>query len=619
MRPFIVLLLLLSAKLYGQVVENSSADVLIQKNILVPMRDGIKLSCNLYFPAKDGQRLEGKFPVLLCRSPYDLIAQDELSKRLTRKGYILVLNYVRGRFASEGTWGLMTHDSEDGYDIVEWIARQEWSSGKVGTFGVSYNGGTQHALAEMNPPHLTAMIPTDAFANVGVAGLRHGGAFELRWANWIIANHGPFAKKALEDPIVKRALDAQAKSVKQIVQNLPLKKGTTSLKLIPEYESWLIEAMQHGDNDAFWRKIGLSVVDNTQNYANVPVYHVSGWYDSWTRQTVMSWQALSKAKTAPQHLILGPWTHGGQNQNFAGDVEFPKEAALNIPEWYSKWFDHWLKGIDNGAEKTTKVRLFVMGGGSGLKSATGKMQHGGYWRDEHEFPLARTQFTPYYFHADGTLSTQKTKAMVSSTTYRFDPANPVPTVGGNISSEGVLMERGGMNQRSVLTSRGSNDTLPLSIRNDILVFQTELLEQDVEVTGPVEVKLWISSTAIDTDFTAKLVDVYPSNQDYPAGYELNIGDSIIRTRYRNSLTKQELMKPGSVYPVTITLYPTSNLFKKGHRIRVDISSSNFPRFDINPNTGDALQQSRRMMVADNTVFHDAVRASHILLPIIPIK
>lgn len=619
MRQILIILLLLSTKLYGQVTENLASDIVLQKNVYVPMRDGVKLSCIIYYPAKDGQRLQGQFPVLLNRSPYDLIAQDELSKKLARRGYIVVLNNIRGRFGSEGTWSLMKDDGWDGYDLVEWIARQEWSNGKVGTFGVSYNGGTQHALAEMTPPHLTAMIPTDALANVGVAGIRHGGAFELRWANWIIANHGPFAKKALEDPLMKRALDTQAKSIKTLVQNLPLKKGTTSMKFIPEYESWLIEAMQHGDNDAYWKQIGLSVVDNTQNYANVPVYHVSGWYDSWTRQTVMSWQALSKAKTAPQHLILGPWTHGGQGQNFAGYVEFPKDAALNVPEWHLKWFDHWMKGVENGVEKTAKVRLFIMGGGSGLKSSTGRMQHGGYWRDEQEFPLARTQYTPYYFHKDGTLSTQKPKEVSSSTTYRFDPANPVPTLGGNISSEGILMERGGMDQRSVLVSRGSNDTLPLSIRNDILVFQTDLLKQDVEVTGPVEVKLWISSTATDTDFTAKLIDVYPPNEDYPAGYELNIGDSILRTRYRSSLTKQELMKPGTTYPITITLYPTSNLFKKGHRIRVDISSSNFPRFDINPNTGEPLQQSRRIITADNTVFHNSVRASHILLPLIPIK
>lgn len=619
MRQILIILLLLSTRLHGQVTENLASDVLLQKNVYVSMRDGVKLSCTIYFPAKDGQRLQGQFPVLLNRSPYDLIAQDELSKKLARRGYVIVLNNIRGRFGSEGTWSLMKDDGRDGYDLVEWIARQAWSNGKVGTFGVSYNGGTQHALAEMNPPHLTAMIPTDALANVGVAGIRHGGAFELRWANWIIANHGPFAKKALEDPLIKRALDTQAKSIKTLVQNLPIKKGTTSMKFIPEYESWLIEAMQHGDNDAYWKQIGLSVVDNTQNYANVPVYHVSGWYDSWTRQTVMSWKALSKAKTAPQHLILGPWTHGGQGQNFAGEVEFPKEAALNVSEWHLTWFDHWMKGVENGVEKAAKVRLFIMGGGSGLKASTGRMQHGGYWRDEQEFPLARTQYTPYYFHKDGTLSTQKSKEASSSTTYRFDPANPVPTVGGNISSEGILMARGGMDQRSALVNRGSNDTLPLSIRNDLLVFQTELLLQDVEVTGPVEVKLWISSTATDTDFTAKLIDVYPPNADYPAGYELNIGDSIIRTRYRNSLTKQELMKPNTIYPVTIILYPTSNLFKKGHRIRVDISSSNFPRFDINPNTGEPLQQSRRMITADNTVFHDSIRASHILLPIIPGK
>ena len=258
-----------------------------------------------------------------------------------------------------------------------------------------------------------------------------------------------------------------------------------------------------------------------------------------------------------------------------------------------------------------------MGGGDAHKTQAGKIFVGGAWRDEQEFPLARTKYTPYYLEPDGTLSPQTPLAENSSTTFRFDPQNPVPTIGGNISSNAGLMDNGGYDQRCRPTVLGCKDTLPLSERNDVLVFQTAPLTEDIEVTGPVEVVLFISSTATDTDFTAKLIDVYPPNQDFPLGFDMNIGDSILRTRYLESLEHQKLMKPGAVYQLKINLYPTANLFKKGHRIRVDISSSNFPRFDINPNTGEPLQRHRRMIPADNTVFHDRARPSRIVLPIIP--
>jgi hypothetical protein len=435
--------------------------------------------------------------------------------------------------------------------------------------------------------------------------------------NWIYTIGAPNAKRALQDPVIRQALVQSGEMMRQHVLHLPVKRGTTPLKFVPEYEDWLIEVMQHGDVDDYWKQIGYSVVDNTSNYADVPVYHVTGWYDSWTRQVIMNWQALSKSKRAAQRLIIGPWTHGGQRSNWAGEVEFPKEGALDFNDWRLRWFDHWLKGIENGADRAAPVRLFVMGGGDERKSSAGRMQHGGEWRDENEFPLARTRYTPYYFQPDGGLSLEKPKSETGATTYRFDPANPVPTIGGNISSNAGLMDNGAYDQRCREKVLGCKDLLPLSVRNDVVVFQTAPLAEDIEVTGPVTVKLWISSTAVDTDFTAKLLDIHPPNQDFPAGFEMNIGDSIIRTRYRDSLSQQKLMRPAEIYSVTINLYPTANLFKKGHRIRVDISSSNFPRFDVNPNTGEPLQRHRRVIVADNTIYHSARHPSHILLPVIP--
>ena len=284
-------------------------------------------------------------------------------------------------------------------------------------------------------------------------------------------------------------------------------------------------------------------------------------------------------------------------------------------DWRLRWLDHWLKGMDNGVEKETPVKLFIMGGGDGRKSKEGRLRHGGHWRDEATFPLERTQFTPYYVHADGRLSAETPSAKNAGTTFRFDPFHPVPTIGGNLSSVAGLLEAGGFDQRCRKETLFTKDQLPLSERRDVLVFQTELLPENVEVTGPVVVHLYVSSSAIDTDFTAKLIDVYPPNADYPLGFDLNIGDSITRMRYRNGLAAAELMKPGQIYEVDIHLYPTANVFAKGHRIRLDISSSNFPRFDLNPNTGEPLQQHRRMIPADNTVYH----TSYVKLPIIPDK
>lgn len=599
--------------------QNPPANVAVQKNVMISVRDGVRLAADVYLPAKDGIAIPGKYPAILSRTPYNKEAPGTVREAIwfTQRGYAAVMNDVRGRFHSEGVWRMMLDDGRDGYDTVEWIAAQPWSNGKIGTVGTSYPGGTQHALAEMNPPHLTAMIPVDALSNVGIAGFRHGGAFELRFVNWIFNIAGFDAKEALDNPALHQALVDNGKLIRQQIYNLPIRRGTTPLKFIPAYEDWLIEAMQHGDYDDYWKQIGYSVIDNVKNYADVPVYHVTGWYDSWTRQVTMNWQALSKAKQAPQRLIIGPWTHGGQSRNVAGEAEFPREAALSFNEWRLQWFDHWMKGKDNGAERVAPVRLFIMGGGDAHKTETGKIFVGGAWRDEQQFPLARTKFTPYYLEADGTLSPRTSMAANSSTTFRFDPQNPVPTIGGNISSNAGLMDNGGYDQRCRVTVLGCKDTLPLSERNDVLVFQTAPLAEDIEVTGPVEVVLFISSTAVDTDFTAKLIDVYPPNHDFPLGFDLNIGDSILRTRYRDSLAQQKLMKPGLVYQVKINLYPTANLFKKGHRIRVDISSSNFPHFDVNPNTGEPLQRHRRMIPADNTVWHDRVRPSRIILPIIP--
>ncbi len=592
--------------------------VIVEKNVLVPMRDGVHLAIDIYRPARDGKPAPGRFPTLLTRTPYDKNGVDGEGRYYAERGYVVAANDVRGRYASEGTWRLIVDDPQDGFEIVEWIARQDWSDGKVGTFGTSYPGGTQHALAEMNPPHLTTMVPIDAVSNCGVSGMRHGGAFELRFMNWIFQIGAPNSKAALADPALQRALTESGRRIREHVDSLPVRPGTTPLKVVPEYESWLVEAMKSGPESPFWHIKGMSVVDHVSDYADVPVLHVTGWYDSWTRQVTMNYLALAKAKKSPQRLVIGPWVHGGQNSNIAGEVEFTKEAGIDLLAFRLRWYDRWLRGEKNGVDDDAPVLLYIMGTGDDSSSKAGRLQHGGFWRAEREWPPARTKPTSLYLNANGTLSNHLPELAESHTTFTFDPKHPVPTVGGNISSNQGLMTNGGYDQRSRDTTHAADNRLPLSERRDVVVFRGAPLEADTEVTGPVEVKLWVGSTAPDTDFTAKLIDEIPPNPYYPLGFDLNLGDSILRARYREGLDHQAApLNPSDVVPITITLYPTANVFKKGHRIRVDVSSSNYPRFDVNPNTSDPLGDYRRMNPADNTIYHEAGHPSHVILPVIP--
>jgi putative CocE/NonD family hydrolase len=616
--PLILLSSLPGARAEGPQVSHREAefDVVVETDVKIPARDGTKLAADLYRPARDGKAVDGRFPALLTRTPYDKTGTAAEGRYYAKHGYVVVANDVRGRYASAGTWRLIADDPDDGYDVVEWIAAQPWSDGKVGTFGTSYGGGTQHALAETKPPHLTTMVPIDAVSNCGISGMRHGGAFELRFMNWIHDQGATNSHAALRDPGLKTALVQNAKQIRQHVDNLPFRPGTTPLRVVPEYERWLVEAMRSGPESPFWKIKGMSVVDHVSDYADVPVLHITGWYDSWTRQVALNYEALSKAKQSPQRLTIGPWVHGSQRSNVAGEVEFTADAGIDLPAWRLRWYDHWLKGESNGVADDPPVLIYVMGTGDDRKSSAGRLKHGGFWRAEREWPLARARATTYYLRGDGTLSPTAPTEESSKTTYTFDPHHPVPTIGGNISSNQGLMTNGGYDQRPRDDTHAAENRLPLSERRDVLVFRTAPLAADLEVTGTVTVKLWVSSTALDTDFTAKLIDEIPPNPDYPLGFDLNIGDSIVRARYRESLDRPKPMVPGAVYPLTITLYPTSNVFKKGHRIRVDISSSNFPRFDVNPNTGDPLGTHRRMLSADNSVHHNARYQSHVVLPVV---
>jgi predicted acyl esterase len=427
---------------------------------------------------------------------------------------------------------------------------------------------------------------------------------------------------------------------------------------VPNLERTVFEYYFRGAYDEFWAQDCCDQERYFDRHADVPGVYSGGWYDPFAIATTNYFTAMAKQNTTSQRLLMGPWNHyamRGRGATFAADVDFGPAALWGDAVYNAerlRWFDHWLKDVPNGVDDDPPIRIFVMGGGTGRKTPAGHLDHGGRWRSEQEWPLARTQLVPYYLHHGGRLSPDaphpdplpagesedegRTSAPVG---FVHDPAHPVPTIAGPVTGFYEMVPTGdGMNpfyvsprsrMRSIVREGGAHQKEepgivgarppfpPLAARPDVLVFQTAPLEEAVEITGPILVKLWIASSATDTDFTAKLIDVYPPNEDYPEGYDLNLVDSIIRTRYRNGWEREELMTPSAIYPVQIQLPPTSNLFAKGHRIRLDISSSNFPRFDVNPNTGEPVGRHTHAVVAHNVVYVDTKHPSQVILPVIP--
>ena len=572
--------------------------VSIVHDVMVPMRDGVRLATDIYFPANNGVALEGRRPVILERTPYRKSAMLYTTTAFLQNGYIVILQDVRGRYGSEGHWRPLRDDVNDGVDTAKWIGAQPWSDGTIGTQGSSYDGGTQHALAIGNAPYVKAMFPRNAMSDMGRYGVRHNGAFELRFSNWIIGlgnvpgatDPAETAKRANSDPTAIAALVDFGNRAREFVRQLPFVRGATPLKFAPDYEAWLIEAMNHGDYDAFWKDSGSSVIDHLAEYKDIPVYHTTGWYDSWTASVAnLNYVSLRKAKKSLQRLIIGPWLHSAEFLNYAGEAQFTDDAGVDLPRMELAWYNHWLKGIDNGVEREMPVRIYVMGGGDAHKTKEGRIFVGGHWRDEPDWPLARAVPTPYYLHADGALSSVRAPDGPPKT-FRFDPKQPVPTIGGGLSSQGNLAFAGAADQRCRPNFWQCSDASPFSSRPDVLAFQTPPLDADVEVTGRLIVNLWASTDGRDTDITAKLIDVYPPSTDFPEGVALNISDSILRGRYGRARARRNYSRR-DVREFTIEMYPTSLLFKRGHRIRLDVSSSNFPRFDVNPNTGEPLNNN----------------------------
>ncbi len=509
-------------------------------------------------------------------------------------------------------------------------------------------------MALHRPPHLAAQWVEQAPTNIYAHEAREGGAMALHMAA-AIHNHAIEAQEMRDNPDGVRAVIDTFRNMGEWLKDTPWKRGETALAAAPSLEETLFNYYQRGEYDEWWANENNDQEPYLNRHADIPVVVSGGWWDPFAVASTNLFAELTRRNNSPTRLVMGPWAHGGMRSDASheGDADFGADTPWGMAKFNhqrGRWYDRWLKGEENGVENESPVLIFVMGGGDGAKNADCRINHGGAWREEQEWPLSRTLYKQLCFHADGTLNNDAPDADVSSLTYTFDPSNPVPTLGGNMASfssmlkpeeggptfeeippfgqradailthVGPLVPTGPMHQRERSDIVGCVEPFALlSERPDVLTFESMELSEDVEVTGPIEVGLWISSTAPDTDFTAKLLDIYPPSDDYPDGYHMNIADSILRCRYRNSWTESEMMVEGEVYPITIALPPTSNLFKAGHRIRVDISSSNFPRFDINPNTGEAMGRHTHAQTAQNTLHLDRSHPSHIVLPVIPAK
>ncbi len=592
---------------------------------MVPTRDGVRLTTDIYLP--DGA---GPFPVILERTPYGRhlpsrseitaanripISRAELAAYFTAYDYAVAFQDTRGRYGSEGRFVKYLSDGEDGFDTCAWLRRQPWCDGRICTMGLSYAAHTQAALGCLDPPGLVAQVlDCGGFANAWQAGIRQSGAFELKQATWAF-NNALVSPEAQADLVIKAAL--QAEDLREWFTRMPWKPEHSPLRHHPDYEAYLFEQWTHGADDAFWRQLGIRTEAWHDRYSRAACVHMSSWWDPYPLTATGNYTGLRGR--GPQRLILGPWTHGDRSDRLFGDVDFGPDAPIDA--WAGDWrayrlrfFDHVVKGV---ALDEPAVRVFVMGGGSGRRTSSGHLDHGGRWIVAADWPVPGTDFVPYHLHGDGGLDPAPPARDAAPLSYDFDPRRPVPTIGGAMSSLEPVARAGAWDQVEAPGFFGCTPPyLPLASRPDILVFQTAPLSRPLQIVGPVEAELFVATDGPDTDFTAKLIDVHPPSADYPRGYAMLLTDGILRLRYAEDPAAPRLRRPGEVVRARITLFPTANLFLPGHRLRLDISSSNFPKFDVNPNTGEPEGQARRARAAVNTVFVDAGWPSRVVLPVL---
>jgi len=564
-------------------IRAQSDSVVVERDIPAKMRDGVILKADIYRP-----KVDGKYPVLLQRTPYDKNNARSFGMSGAARGYVVVVQDVRGRYSSDGEWYPFRHESQDGYDTVEWAAALPQSNGKVGMFGGSYVGATQMLAAIASPPHLSGIAPSVTASNYHENWTYQGGAFE-QWFNQSWSSG--LAENTLERSVAKDTNALNWKDTLPLV-DYPLLAPPDPNSLAPYYRDWLA----HPNYDDYWKSVSLE-----ENYSRiqVPVFHIAAWYDiflggSLRNYVLLKSKAGSEAARNGQHLLVEVGGHsGGSDQRKIGDVDFGSGAPYDNDERVFQWYDYLLKGQSNEFSGKNPVRIFVMGKNE--------------WRDEADWPLARAKAAKYFLHSggrangatgDGQLSTQA-PATEPKDSFVYDPAKPVPTIGGPLCCDWGHLAPGPRDQRT------------MEERSDVLVYTTLAFTQDTEVTGPISLDLFASTSAKDTDFTAKLLDIWPN------GFAQNLTEGILRLRYRNSMQRPELAKPGEIYHVMVDLWATSNVFLAGHRLRVEISSSNFPRFDRNLNTGEDQATSTKMLPATNTIYHDKEHPSALVLPIVP--
>ncbi len=602
----------------------------LMRNVMVSLRDGVRLATDIYLPANAA----GSLPVVLERTPYGKqkpsrselavgekkpMSREALAQVFTAAGYAFVVQDCRGRYDSEGEFIKYLSEGPDGFDTIEWIAKQDWCNGRVGTMGLSYAAHTQLAAACLSPPALACMVlDSGGFSNAFRCGIRQGGAFELKQATWAW-NQAKESGLAESNPLIRNALEAE--DIHAWFRSMPWSKGRSPVRWEPEYEAYLLDQWSHGAFDDYWKKVGIWAAGHYDAIPNVPVALMSSWYDAYVLSTFENYAGLARNGARPLSLVMGPWTHGDRTKRVIGDVDFGVAATFDgnvAKSWLDfrlAWFARWLK--NEPQKDQPRSRLFVMGGGSGKRTAAGHLDHGGRWIDSTDWPLPATDFRSFFLHRDGALGEQKPAGTEATLTYRFDPLDPVPTIGGALTSGKPVFEGGAFDQREDARFFGcKNPGLPLSARRDVLTFETEPLAQDLAVVGPISIELWVTSDQPDTDFAAKLIDVHPPSVDWPTGFAMNITDGIFRCRYRNSWKKPESIAKGEVFKIVIEPFATANLFKVGHRIRLDISSSNFPKYDVNPNSFEPEGEGRAPRVAMNSVFVNGARASRLVLPIV---
>lgn len=586
----------------------------VLRNVMIPANDGVRLATDIYRQGNGEKPFDRQLPLLLQRTPYGKTSDRfmETLAHLTSRGYVVAVQDVRGRYNSEGTFTKYSSlEASDGAATVEWLSRQSYTDGRVGMWGTSYAAHTQADASKLNPAGLSAMILNmGGMTNAWDHAVRQGGAFELgRELTWAFRQ----IPAEITDTVVQ--LHFQKEKIEDWYAAWPFRKGLNPLSIAPNFEQYILEEATHSDYDEFWKETGINWEEYFARTADVPMVHIGGWYDIFLRGTIRNFVVLDSLQQSPKWLIIGPWTHSGNTRTFAGEVDFGPSAA--IPDfqvaYQGLWFDYLLKDRKDNRISSDPVQLFIMGTGDGTRNKAGHLNHGGYWQGFDTWPPKGIQPQTFYFRGDGSLSRQKPAADSPVTIFTYDPSHPVPTLGGNVSAR---VKDGAYNQRERPDFIGSIPPyLPLRARQDVVVFQTEPLTEDLRMVGPIEVELFVASSATDTDFTVKLLDVYPPSKDFPEGFDLNLTDAIVRMSYRNGRHTRELITPGEMYRIRIEPFPTANVFKKGHRIRVDISSSNFPRWDVNPNTGEPMGQHRRMIPADNTIFHSAEYPSRIVLPV----